>query len=364
MMTNFLKFISTLLVVATFFITFNAKAQVDKKATAETKNLYKNLKVLKDNRFMFGHHFTELSGCYPEQWVDHKDVKNKSDVYSGLGTYPMLFSYDFGDKNFHKYEERIKKAYQRGGVITVSWHTSNPVTGGKSYDLKGSPVKEIMPGGKANKQYKKWLDEIVLFAHNVAIPIIFRPLHENTGDWFWWGSSSCTPEEYKAAWRYTVDYLKKKKVHNFLYAYSPSKGEYDERYPGDEYVDICGTDFYGETNEFPDDFIAAIRKTVEFANEHNKIAALTEFGFRKGIQRCENPKYYTDMILKPIINDPVASQITFALTWRNNSIKKGYWVPIKGDIFFENFVEFHNHPSTLFIDDKINLYQKKKIQSK
>ncbi|WP_044210549.1 glycoside hydrolase family 26 protein [Flammeovirga sp. OC4] len=336
----------------------NVHAQIDEKATKETERLYQNLQSFTDNRFIFGHHFTELSGCYPEPWVDHKGVKNRSDVKSGYGTFPMLFGYDFGPNNFHKYEGMIKKAHKMGGVITVSWHAKNPVTGGKVYDTEGNAMVEIMPGGSAHKVYTEWLDEIVEFAHNVKVPVIFRPFHENTGNWFWWGNESCTPEEYVAVWRYTVDYLKAKKVHNFLYAYSPSKGKYDERYPGDDYVDICGMDFYGEAKDFPTKFITAIKETVEFANAHNKIPALTEFGYRSGMQNCDNPKFYTEMILKPIINDPIASQITFALTWRNNSEERGYWVPIKGDIFYDDFVEFHKSPSTIFIDDNINIYKK------
>ena len=79
---------------------------------------------------------------------------------------------------------------------------------------------------------------------------MFRPFHEATGSWFWWGAAFCDAETYKSVYKYTVEYLRdKKEVHNFLYLYGPgseavSEEEYGIRYPGDEYVDVIGFDMY------------------------------------------------------------------------------------------------------------------------
>lgn len=82
--------------------------------------------------------------------------------------------------------------------------------------------------------------------------MIFRPYHEFDGDWFWWGRSHCTIDEFKTLWRFTVAYLRDSlEVHNFIYAFSPdnkfnTESEFLERYPGDEWVDMVGMDNYGD----------------------------------------------------------------------------------------------------------------------
>ena len=99
------------------------------------------------------------------------------------------------------------------------------------------------------KIYTAYLDTIVDYAKQVEGTILYRPFHENTGSWFWWGADFCEPEVFKNVYRYTEEYIESQGVHNILYVYStgtePSKQtEVEERYPGDEYVDIIGFDTY------------------------------------------------------------------------------------------------------------------------
>ncbi|KFI58580.1 glycoside hydrolase family 26 protein [Bifidobacterium cuniculi] len=88
-------------------------------------------------------------------------------------------------------------------------------------------------------------------ADGTAVPIAFRPLHENNGSWFWWGATHASTAEYKELFRYIVDYLRDAKgVHNLPYAYSPTGSfngdptNYLATYPGDAWVDLLGYDQY------------------------------------------------------------------------------------------------------------------------
>ena len=105
-------------------------------------------------------------------------------------------------------------------------------------------------GGQYHDRYNAYLDMVAEYAKQVNGPILFRPLHENTGSWFWWGKAFCDAETYKSVFKYTVEYLRdEKEVHNLIYVYGPgseasSLEEYNERYPGDEYVDMVGFDTY------------------------------------------------------------------------------------------------------------------------
>ena len=73
------------------------------------------------------------------------------------------------------------------------------------------------------------------------IPVLFRPLHEASGGWFWWGN--CTADDFKALWKYVFDYLGQAGVHNLVWVWTSCLGDADW-YPGDEYVDIIGYDWY------------------------------------------------------------------------------------------------------------------------
>jgi mannan endo-1,4-beta-mannosidase len=35
------------------------------------------------------------------------------------------------------------------------------------------------------------------------VPVLFRPWHEHTGKWFWWGKNLCAAEQYKELRRMT-----------------------------------------------------------------------------------------------------------------------------------------------------------------
>ena len=90
-------------------------------------------------------------------------------------------------------------------------------------DLSNNCSAEVLPGGKYNAQFTTYLDIIADYANGLGdIPVLFRPFHENTGGWFWWGAATTDKETYRALFQYTQDYLASKGVHNFIYVYSPN----------------------------------------------------------------------------------------------------------------------------------------------
>lgn len=121
------------------------------------------------------------------------------------------------------------------------------------------------------------------------IPFIFRPYHEHSGNFFWWGKGRCYAEEYAALWRYTVDFFRAQGLHNILYAYNTDKvysaEEYLEGYPGDEYIDVISIDWYGQGEEFNKNINKALAFTTQIAKEKGKLHALSECGpISEGLQ--------------------------------------------------------------------------------
>lgn len=350
----------------------------DKSATKETIILFNHLRDLRGKGIIFGQQQAGYSG---QNWIDKTGEKDTSDILLAVGDAPGLYginlnsTYKVGE-GMLKMKPYAMNAYRHGSVITVHMPMPNPVTLGDSHDFNGKPMANLVPGGTGNENFKKILDDIAEFANSlddngVKVPIIFRPWHEMTGSWDWWGQKNCTPEEYIAGWRYMVDYLRNEKgVHNILFAFAPSQtadhkdGGFD-RYPGDEYVDVIGNDRYdtddtdkGKTKG--EDYVAKIladaRFIVTFAEEHKKIAALTESGVKSGFRNTVNENWYMEKFLIPIKADPVAKNIVYFMAWTNDD-PESYRVPLQGQRGYDSFMNFYNDPYTLFARDLPTMYK-------
>lgn len=352
---------------------------VDPRATDETRALFLNLKEVAKEHVLFGH---QDDLAYGVTW---KRERGRSDVRDVTGSYPAVYGWELGDLengvaenldgvNFEDMKRWIREGYGRGGVVTISWHMDNPANGCSSWDTTRA-VHTILPGGEHHDKYRLWLDRFADFAGDLKVgpftslgigepvPIVFRPFHEHTGSWFWWGGDNVRPDEYKELWRFTVDYLRDEKgLHNLLYAYSTdvfsSDEQYFEHYPGDEYVDILGFDDYRSLRreETMGELTAQLRRVVGYAEERGKIAAFTETGY----QGIPEPRWWTDRLLRAIESDPVARRVAWVLVWRNANHADNpdhYFAPYAGHSSAPNFVEFYNHPFVLFEDELPDLYR-------
>jgi len=349
-------------------------ALTDPHATAETKALFRNLMKLSEKHILFGHqHATE----YGHGWVGEED---RSDVKSVTGSHPAVIGVDImgftgrPPEETAKAKQQVRKTvvdtYNRGGVITVAWHFSNPVSGGGFYwndSISKPAVKYIIPGGEAHEKYKAILRDIGDWANNTKgadgkpVPMIFRPFHEFDGGWFWWGKPHCTREEFISLWKFTVSYLRDSmNVHSFIYAFSPdnrfnSEAEFLERYPGDEWVDMVGMDNYGDMGRDRYDLEAATRKlsiVSDYAKKKGKLAAFTE----TGLESIPNAKWWTDVLLK--VTMPNGMRLSYVLVWRNDARSAThYYAPYPGHTSVPNFLEFYNDPATLFEKDLKDIYR-------
>src|SRR6202048_4476296 len=134
----------------------------DKQATPETKAVFKNLYQLIGRNILFGH---QDDPCYGVGW---KYIDGRSDIRDVTGEYPALYGFDLGrielglaynldSVPFEKTRLFIREAYERGALITLSWHLNNPLTGGTAWDDKPGAVASILTGGEKNALYTIWL---------------------------------------------------------------------------------------------------------------------------------------------------------------------------------------------------------------
>ncbi|KQB99809.1 glycoside hydrolase family 26 protein [Pedobacter sp. Hv1] len=355
--------LSSLLLLAS--CTLNAQSLSDPLATKETVALYKNLHKLSKQYTLFGHQDDLAYG------VNWKYVAGKSDIKDVVNDYPAIYGWDMGRielgsaKNidgvpFNQMRKYIQEAYKKGAAITLSWHFDNPLTGGSSWDTTKNSVAAILPGGAKHQLYSSWLDKAAQFmqslkgSKNEAIPILFRPFHELTGNWFWWGKNTSTPAELKQAWQFTINYLRnKKQLHNLIIVYNTNdfntEHEFLERYPGDDLVDVVSFDLYQFEQKDKQKFINAVRHQstilTKVAKEKNKLAAFAETGF----EAIPDATWWTETLLPAIKDYPLA----YVLVWRNAgysaSMKKmHYYAPYKGQVSEKDFKKFYQYNKILF----------------
>ena len=330
--------------------------------TREAEALLTLLKEVPQRGFLFGHHDDPVYG------IGWDGDEERSDVKSVCGDYPAVMSFDLGrlelkgNCNLDKIPvERLRKEiirqYERGGVVSLSWHADNPLTGGDAWDVTDSTVvTSILPGGENHPKFMGWLETIGDFLTSlvtdkgVKVPVIFRPWHEHTGSWFWWGQNLCTADEYKALWRMTYDYLQQRDIRHLLYAYSPGSepnhtADYLDRYPGDDIIDLLGFDTYQfDRQEYLDNMKKSLRVMTEVGRQHGKVVAVTETGYEA------NPDsvWWTQTLLPVVSKYPVS----YVLVWRNARERPNhYYAPYPGQVSEQDFLKFYNDPRTLFLKD-------------
>lgn len=367
----------------------NQPALTDSQATPETQALYRNLFAMQGKHVLFGH---QDDLAYGVHWIREE---GRSDVKDTVGAYPAVSGWEIGglaigaeenlDRvNFGKMQQWIKDVYLRGGINTISWHMYNPVTGENSWS-GGDTVRHLIPGGDHHEKFKTWLDTFVEFnqqlfiekqnGERIHIPIIFRPWHEHNGDWFWWAKGHTIEADYKALWRFTVEYLRDQhQQHNLIYAFSPDRSrmnldsfetDYLWGYPGDEYIDIIGFDNYHDLKAATDpadqqqklrDLIFSLQQVATIAEAKNKLAALSEGG-SDGIP---NPRFWTDVLLAGLNHDELTRKISYVVVWRNANKaieqRDHFYAPYPEHASAGNFREFYAHPFVLFNDGLPGLY--------
>ena len=317
--------------------------------------------VPQQGKFMFGHHDDPVYG------IGWDGDSARSDVKSVCGDYPAVMSFDlgrieiYGDKNLDnvstdRIRQEVVAQYERGGMVSFSWHTDNPLTGKDSWDVSDSTVvKSILPGGANHDKFMGWLDKIADYLNSIQtadgtkVPVLFRPWHEHTGSWFWWGQNLCSTEDYKALWKMTYDRMQEKGATQLIYAYSPGtepkdSTEYLERYPGDEIVDLIGVDAYQYDKGFSKNLENALTIMNQISKAHGKAMAVTETGY----ETIPDSLWWTGTLLPVIEKYP----ISYVLVWRNARERENhYYAPYPGQVSAADFVRFYEHPKTVFAED-------------
>lgn len=196
------------------------------------------------------------------------------------GHLPAIRGLDFIHNDYSGVVHRAKKWHSLGGIVTICWHTG---VFGNSYPAskdENPDFEKLFTDGtdENNLLLQRWKRAAAALGElaDSGVPVLYRPFHEFDGQWFWWGKGGA--EIFKKLWRmmyetFTYEY----KLNNLIWVLGYSGEVKPGWYPGDDFVDIIGSDNYdGTTNSRAWPRLKAVTQNKPYA--FHEVGALPELG--------------------------------------------------------------------------------------
>ena len=242
-----------------------------------------------------------MISCQQEStWMGSPDYEMNY-IKDTTGKLPAMRGLDFMNNDFKGVVSRSKAWDAKGGLVTICWHTG--VNGsGYQESLDDNPdFSKLLTEGTPEYEamMKSWDQAANALAElrDANVPVLWRPFHEFDGQWFWWGKGG--KDNFIKLWRLMHDkFTNEYKLDNLIWVLGYSGEVKDGWYPGDEYVDIIGSDTYDNSTN-----LRAWRKLKKVAE---KPMAFHECGNVPPVEKFESDKdlwswfmiWHTDYITK------------------------------------------------------------------
>jgi len=179
------------------------------------------------------------------------DMKESNWLKTNTGKSPALVGFDFlfCGRNYSWYNENTA-LYDKNGIPAFCWHWRDPSRKTEEFYTEKTTFDISKISDETSDEYKAMISDIDYISgmlkkfQDNKIPILWRPLHEAAGGWFWWGAKGAAP--CKKLWQVMFDRMVNfHGLHNLIWVWTREPND-DAWYPGDEYVDIVGRDIYKE----------------------------------------------------------------------------------------------------------------------
>jgi mannan endo-1,4-beta-mannosidase len=234
-------------------------------------------------------------------------------VHEKTGEWPAILGGDFIDYSPSRSEfgadpknhtEEMIEAARRGHIITMSWHWNAPkdLFNDEIVDEHGQVIDRRWYHGfytyathfdvaaamadPNSEGYRLLVRDIDVIAeelkkfHRARVPVLWRPLHEAEGGWFWWGAKG--PEPCIKLWRLMYERMTHHHgLNNLIWVWNSQSQEW---YPGDNVVDIMSIDVY--PTDRTDTLSAAWDDLLSRFNGH-KLLAIAEFPGPMDVERMK-----------------------------------------------------------------------------
>ena len=239
-----------------------SSALVNPNASDEAKAVYEYLLEMYGKKTLLGQHtrtkdlaaineYYQMSGDYPA--ISGLELMSYSGNRPAEGDNDPNWAWAEYQDNVGLVDDALVYLKQHGGIPTIIWHWYAPLGGhDKSFytdQADGFSVEKAVTPGTA--EYEATIRDMDLIAaqlqrfEDAGIPVLWRPLIEPDGEWFWWGSDG--PGNYIKLWRMMYDrFVNHHGLDNLIWVWNAARIFYAEWYPGNEYVDMVSVDTYVE----------------------------------------------------------------------------------------------------------------------
>ena len=185
-----------------------------------------------------------------QEGVAHATPIELDYIEKTTGRLPAILGLDYiAPRDNAAVNERATAWHRSGGIVTLCWHWGAPDVGTgyenakKDFDL----VAALRPGTPQNLALHRDLDaigDLLTVLRERKVPVLWRPLHEFSGDWFWWGKHG--PQAFKALWALMHEaFTRRRGLDNLIWVLGWAGQNVDPAwYPGRELVDVAGADIY------------------------------------------------------------------------------------------------------------------------
>lgn len=189
-----------------------------------------------------------ISGQQESTWMGSPEYEMNI-IQNASGKLPAIRGLDYMNDDFSGVNSRAKAWHEKGGIVTIAWHCGSDFSGewadAMADDLDWD--KALTEGTAEYDALVAGMDKgaaALKELQDANIPVIWRPFHEFDGQWFWWGKGG--GENFKKLWQIMYDrYTNHWGLNNLIWILGYSGGALkDGWYPGDDYVDIIGSDTY------------------------------------------------------------------------------------------------------------------------
>lgn len=230
------------------------------------------------------------------------DLGEANYIRKTTGEFPAILGTDLMDYSPSRVEfnskprnltETMVKLGAKGDLITITWHWNAPTgllnkrftrSDGKQVDAswyrgfytEATTFDLAKALDTGNEEYKLLLRDVDAIAIELKkyqaahVPVLWRPLHEAEGGWFWWGAKG--PGPAIALWRLLRERLiEYHALHNLIWVWNSAKPEW---YPGDDQVDIMSIDAYPSDRSDP---LSNAWQSLLERFDGKKLIALAEF---------------------------------------------------------------------------------------
>ena len=198
-------------------------------------------------------------------------------------------SYAGGNSSFEGLTESIIAHHNAQNIIVSAlWHwrapSGNSGEGDGSFYTNGTNFNFAAALDDVNSaEYQQLIDDMNIVAQELkklaeqGIPVIWRPIHEAEGGWFWWGAQGA--DAFKRLWILMYEHFTQTHgLNNLIWTFTHTQSLSQDWYPGDAYVDIVGFDGYADPrNDVTATFVSQYN-TLKDRHDGVKLVALTETG--------------------------------------------------------------------------------------